>query len=60
MGSELFSFHGLTSSRGEGMMDVATFKSAEDGTKTPRKSIVGRWNVKVYVLLVYVAKGRVK
>ena len=34
MGSELFRFHGLTISRGEGMMDVATFKSAEDGTKT--------------------------
>jgi hypothetical protein len=35
MGSELFRFHGLTSSKGEGLMDVAAFKNEEDGTNTP-------------------------
>ena len=60
MGSELFCFHGLTSSRGERLMDVAVFKSKKDGTNTQENQQLETGMLRYTFYLVYATNGRVK
>jgi hypothetical protein len=60
MGSELFCFHGLTSSRGEGLKDVAVFKSKKDGTNTEENQQFETEMLRYTFYLLYVTNGRVK